>query len=215
MQQIKHAAVRRLQRWARLLAARRQAQHRLDGLRADRKSNAARIITRLFRSVKIRCFKDKLQQSLRGDAARTIQCAARRFLAAHHVRVIRRQALRRRVEKHSVVIIQRNAKAKLKRLEPRKALADRVVGLVTGVLGEETISAGVAAAQVEGTLAALCALAINEVERNWAEEWLGATVPLEYEDELYKREALRLQVRRLCIAHTCVATTQNILIHIK
>ena len=194
MQQIKHAAIRRLQRWARLLAARRQAQQRLDGLRFDRKNKAGRVITRLFRSIKMRSFKANLQQGLQSDAARVIQCAARRFLAAHRVRVLRRQYLRKRVEKHSIVIMQRNAKLKLKRLEPRKVLADQVVGLVTGVLAEESISLGVAAAQVEGTLAALCSLAINEIERDWVEEWLEATVPLEYEAELYRREALRLQV---------------------
>ena len=192
--QIEHAAVRRLQRWARMLAVRSLARARCDLVRHNKRDRAARTITRFFHSLKMRSFKANLQEGMRNDAARVIQCAGRKFVATHRVRVLRRLALRRRLEKHAVVVIHRSARRKLRSLEPRKALAELVVTAATeGAIMEAEIADAVAQGQTESLEDTLAALATLDVERYFLDDFLAEAVPAEHEALLVEAEARRLQ----------------------
>jgi hypothetical protein len=135
-----------------MLSAMRVARERCNAVRQTRRDRAARKITRFCKSIGLKSFSAKLHEGVRSDAARVIQCCARKFIATHRVRVLHRQRHRRRLERHAVTVISRSARRKLDdSLLPRKALAEECVESVFAyVLFEEMTIDAVDKAQAAG-----------------------------------------------------------------
>lgn len=190
--QIENAASRRMQRWCRMIIAKRAARARCTEFRDMKRNNAARTICRMFRNAGQNNFKAKMVQGQRDAAATVIQCAGRKFIAVHRVRVLKRLALRKRLEKHAAIIIHRNAKIKLRYMEPRKQCALQVVGLVAENLVEEELVEKISVAQVDGMEDAFATLAVMGVVFKYLDEYVEETLYPEYEALIIEREMERL-----------------------
>ena len=191
--QVENAAARRLQKWCKMLAAKRLAKQRCQIFRDEKRSQAAKTIQVMFKKIGTKSFLKNCEAGRKNDAAKVIQCAGRKFLAVHRVRVLKRQSKRSRLVKHANTVLHRSMKAKLKSLEPRNTMVAKATSLIEEVLAEEMIADGVSTAQIDGQEEAFATLASMGVLFAFLEDFLYDAVPEEYERVLMDREIARLK----------------------
>lgn len=133
---ISGAAAMRIQRFFRMLVARRKARAQMADVRLAMKNAMVRIIVRFFKYCFIKSFGMKALNSRKGVSAVFVQNQARAFLARRCVRELRKLKLLRKRQNHASIIITRNYKPFYqRRCQAREApISDMADEVVAGIL---------------------------------------------------------------------------------
>ena len=131
---IKISARRILVFFFRMIVARGKAAMYVARVRRDKMNNMARRIVRFFRMVFAKAFTFKVMQNKKARCATKINNAARRYLAFHRVRLLKRTARATNRHHNSAIFITRNFRAMHKRclsktVERRESLSLQTVEL--------------------------------------------------------------------------------------
>ena len=199
LKKIQLAGSLRLQKFFRWIVAVKRARKVMEEKRVMRVFNAARIVARFFKSLKLRTFAYRSRIEKQRRAVTKIQSMVRIWGAHKRVRYQRREVVRRRREATGALVLQRNFRKMFgSRVAQNLELVNAAVSLARDKFLEVLISEAVDTSVTEIRELHMMDDALNDLEANLSHEMINACVEEEEQRQIQMHiEKMALEAARI------------------